>query len=40
MSKKDLKMEVFLLFHTRRRQETNIFKSPEGLHMSNSAVYY
>jgi hypothetical protein len=28
-----------LLFHTCRRQETYIL-SPEGLHMSNSAVYY
>ena len=28
-----------LLFHTCQRQETNIL-SPEGLRMSNSAVYY
>ena len=30
---------ILLLFHTCRRQETNIL-SPEGLRMSNSAVYY
>jgi hypothetical protein len=30
---------IFLLFHTCRRQETNI-SSPEGLFMSDSAVYY
>jgi hypothetical protein len=33
------KSHLYLLFHTCRRQETNI-SSPEGLFMSDSAVYY